>query len=176
MGAYGLAGATGKGPYRKQTANWKGGLAVGHGDAVFKDTGDSNSAGANYDKSAASYTGATDHPTTQTSFKAVFRGYSETRRTTAQTADGSTTTDGGILASGEFTKPCAALGSAANVGAYVGPAQGGSATTLDPQKVEIVTNVSYAIGRLTRPAAVGATELTFEIHPATFDGGVQAVS
>jgi len=176
MAIKGMAGETGKGPYRHQTANWKGGIAVGYGDAVFTDTTDTNAAGIQYDKGAASYVGATDHATTQTSFKAVFRGYSAARRTTLQTADGTDVTDGPILANGEFTKPCAALGSAAQVGAYVGPAQGISTTTLDAQKVEIVASVSKAIGRLTRPAIVGATELTFECDAATLDGGEVAVS
>jgi len=176
MSIKGMAGETGKGPYRTMSAIWKGALAVAIGDAVYADTGDTNSAGAYYDKSATNYTGATDHATTQGSFKAVFRGYSTVRRTTLQTADGTDVTDGPILATGEFTKPCTALGAAAHVGNYVGPAQGGSSTTLDPQKVEIVASVSGAIGKLTKEAAVGATELTFEIFPATLDGGVQAKS
>lgn len=176
MGVYGMAGATGKGPYRHQTANWKGALAVGCGDLVFHDTGDVNTASIPYDKTASQFAGSVNHATTQAAFKAVFRGISEVRRTTLQTADGSDITDGAILGTGEFTKPCTALLTAAIVGAYVGPAQGISATTLSSTNVEIVASVSGAIGKLTRAAPVGATELTFEVMPATIDGGVVAVS
>lgn len=176
MGVYGMGRATGKGPYRHQTANWKGALAVALGDLVFADTGDTNSASAPYDKTASQFNGSVDLGTTQAAFKALFRGVSEVRRTTLQTSDGTDATDGAILATGEFTFPCAALGSAAIVGAYVGPAQGVDATHLSSTNVMIVTNVSRAIGKLTRAAAVGAVELTFEVMPATFDGGVSAVS
>jgi hypothetical protein len=175
----GMCRQTGKGPYRHQTANWKASLAVAMGDLVYMDsiTPDSNAAGQYYDKSAAIGTnfGAGTHSQAQVAFKTVFRGVSDCRRTTLQATDGSDTTDGPILATGEYTFPCTALGSAAEVGAFVGPAQGtGGAQTLAAAQVEIVVSVSNAIGKLTRFAAVGATYLTFEIMPVTFDGGVQA--
>lgn len=176
MGVYGMSGATGKGPYRHQTAKWKGALAVACGDAIFGDTSDLDTDSIPFDKPAASFVGSVDHGTTQASFKALFRGYSEVRRTTAQTAIGTDATDGAILATGEFTKPCTALLSAAIPGAMVGPAQGVSTTTLSSTNVEIVTNVSRAIGVLTRGAIVGATELTFEIFPVTFDRGITAIA
>lgn len=174
MGIKGMAGETGKGPYRHQWAIWKGAIAVGYGDAIYQDTGDVNGSSFPYNKPANLFTWSVDLATTQVNFKQVFCGYSEVRRTAAQTADGDQTTDGCILGGGEFTKPCAALGSAAVVGAWVGPAQG-AGNTLSATNVMIVTNVSRAIGKLTRPAAVNSTELTFECMPGTLDG-VAAIS
>jgi hypothetical protein len=170
MGVYGMNRATGKGPYRHQKAKWKGAVAVAYGGLVYKDTSD------HYDKDAASFTWNTSLSQTQTDFKAAFRGVSDARRTTAMTADGDEA-DGCVLASGEFTFPCAALGSAAYVAkdTYVTIAQG-TGNTLDPNKVVITTNVALAIGKLTRDAALGATELTWEIMPATFTGGPQTLS
>ncbi len=166
MGVYGMSRATGKGPYRHQTALWKGALAVACGDLVYKDGSD------HYDKSAAQYTWDTNLATTQASFKDVMRGVSEVRRTTAQTADGTDATDGPILATGEFTFPCAALNSALYVATntYITIAQG-TGNTLDPAKVVATTDVTLAFGKLTRDAAAGATELTFELMPATFGIG-----
>lgn len=172
MGVYGMARATGKGPYRHQTALWKGALAVGHGDLIFKDASD------HYDKSAASYVWDTSLLVTQTSFKKLFRGVSEVRRTTAQLADGTDATDGPILATGEFTFPCAALQSAVYVAnnSWVAIAQG-TGNTLDPAKVVPTTVAAIAIGKLTKDAAVGATELTFELIPPTgLTEGAQAVT
>lgn len=167
----GMARSTGKGPYRHQTALWKGALAVALGDLCYKDASD------HYDKSAAQYTWDTNLATTQASFKDVFRGVSDVRRTTLQTADGNQNSDGGILASGEFTFPCAALGSAAYVAynSYVTIAQG-TGNTLDPAKVVLTTDVTIAIGILTRDAAAGATELTFELLPATGPHGAIATN
>ncbi|HEY1191546.1 MAG TPA: hypothetical protein VGE74_28195 [Gemmata sp.] len=162
MGVFGMMRQTGKGPYRHQTALWKGALAVALGDLVYKDGSD------HYDKSAASYPWDTNLATTQASFKDVFRGVSTVRRTTLQTADGTDATDGPILASGEFTFPCDALGAAAYVAynSYVTIAKA-SGNALDPAKVVLTTDITIAIGKLTRDAALGATELTFELLPAT---------
>lgn len=161
MSQFGNNRATGKGPYRHQTAKWKGALAVAMGDLIYKDTSD------HYDKSAASYTWNTNLATTQAEFHDLFRGVSDVRRTTAQLADGTQNTDGCILASGEFTFPCTALGSALYVAhnTWVTIDQG-TGNTLNPQKVIPTTDVTLAIGRLTKDAAAGATELTFEIIPA----------
>jgi hypothetical protein len=171
MGVYGMSRATGKGPYRHQKALWKGALAVACGDLVYKDASD------HYDKSAAQYTWDTSLLVTQTSFKKLFRGVSEVRRVVGQTADGTEATDGCILASGEFTFPCDALGSALYVAhnTWVAIAQG-SGNTLNPAKVVPTTVAAIAIGLLTRDAAVGATELTFELIPPTFTDGAQVVT
>ena len=176
----GMVGNTGKGPYRNMRALWKGGLAVQMGDVIYNDsiTPDTNAAGQNYDKSASNGTfGAGTHSQAQVAFKAVFRGYSNARRTTLQTSDGDDTTDGAIIATGEFTKPCAALASAAQIGAFVGPAQGVGAQTLSNTNVEIVNSASNAIARLTEFAPVGSLYLTFEILPYQgITNGVSAVS
>lgn len=168
MPQFGMHNQTGKGPYRYQTSNWKGGLAVDDGDFVYKDASD------HYDKSAAGFTWNTNIATTQADFKAVFRGVSTCRRTTAMTADATQAPEGGILASGEFCFPCAALESAVYVNAagYVAIAQG-VGNTLNPQKVVYTATVGIAIGKLTRDAAIGATSLVFELMPATFTGGPQ---
>lgn len=153
--------ATGKGPYRYQTANWKGSVAVDVGDLVFRDTGDG------YDKPVGSFTWDTNIATTQAAVRPVMRGVSDVKRTTAQTADGTQATDGCIIASGEFTFPCAALGSAAKPGDLVSVAKA-SGNALDPKKVVITATAANAIGKVTKDAAVGATELTFELIVPTF--------
>ena len=171
MGVYGMSRATGKGPYRHQTAAWKGALAVALADLCYKDASD------HYDKSAAQYVWDTNLLITQTSFKKLFRGVSEVRRTVAQTADGTQATDGCILCSGEFTFPCDQLAAALYVAhnTWVAIAQG-TGNTLNPQKVVSTTVAAIAIGLLTRDAAVGAVELTFELIPPTFTDGAQAVT
>lgn len=162
MSVFGMCRQTGKGPYRHQTAKWKGGVAVAMGDFVFADAGDSN-----YDKPISSLTWNTNEATTRVDLQPVFRGIADVRRTTAQTADGTEVTDGPILCSGEFTYPCAALGSAAKPGDLVGPEKA-SGNALENQKVQVVSAANEAIGKVTRHAAVGATELTFELYPETF--------
>jgi hypothetical protein len=174
VGIVGQANQTGKGPYRTAgDANWKGALAVGCGDLVYADTGDVNAASEPYDKTAGQLAWGGSLATTQTTFKGLFRGVSTVRRTTLQTVDGSKTADGPIITSGEFKFPCAALGSVALVGALVGPAKA-TGNALDGTSVAIVTNVSYAIGKVTQFAPVGQTFLVFEIYPFLFDSGVQA--
>ena len=161
MSLYGVYRETGKGPYRYQWCKWKGGVAVNAADFVFRDAADG------YDKPAGVFPFTTDLPTTQAAFKLAFRGVSATRRVAAQVADGTQSTDGPILAGGEFTFPCAALGSAAVVSAtsFVTLAkQAGNA--LEPQKVVLTATASLAIGKLTRDALAGAVELTFETFPA----------
>lgn len=171
MSVFGMSRQTGKGPYRHQTALWKASLAVACGDLCYKDAAD------HYDKSAALYPWDTNLATTQASFKDVFRGVSTVRRTTAQTTDGNQNTDGNLLASGEFTFPCAALGAAVYVAynSYVTIAQG-TGNTLDPAKVVLTTDITIAIGKLTRDGAAGATELTFELLPATGPQGAAAAN
>lgn len=172
MPDFGPSYSSGKGPYRMQTALWKASLAVAVGDLVYKDASD------HYDKSAAQYTWDTNLATTQASFHDVFRGVSQVRRTTAQTTDGTQGTDGCIACTGEFVFPCAALGAALYVSSntWVTIAQG-TGNTLNPQKVISTTDVTLAIGKLTRDAAAGATWLWFEILPALgLNSGLQTVA
>ena len=163
MSAYGMARTTGKGPYRHQWCKWKGGVAVSVADLCFRDTTD------NYDKSAASFPFTTDLPTTQAAFRLAFRGVSEARRVVGQLADGDHASDGCILATGAFTFPCAPLGAAVYVSAtsFVTLAKQ-TGNLLEPQKVVATTNPGIAIGKMTRDAAAGAVELTFELITATF--------
>lgn len=147
--------ATGKGPYRHQTAVWKGALAVAVGDLVYR-------ASDGYDKPASSFAWDTDLATTLAALRPLMRGVSDCRRTTLQTADGTDKTDGSILGEGEFTFPCAALGAVAVPGNLVTLAKQ-SGNAIEAAKVVITTTAAHAIGKVTRDAAVGATELTFEL-------------
>lgn len=158
----GMNRATGKGPYRHASAAWKASTAVAMGDLCYKDSSD------HYDKSAADFTWNASLAQTQADFKDVFRGVSDVRRTSSQAVAGTENTDGCMLVSGEFRFPCAALGSAAYVAynSYITIAQG-TGSTLDPKKVVLTTDVTIAIGILTEDAAIGATELVFELLPAT---------
>lgn len=158
---------TGTGPYRYQTANWKASIAVDDGDLVFQDTADLNASNVPYDKPAGSLTWTGALLGTQQAFRPLFRGVSTVRRTTLQTTAGDQVTDGGILASGEFTFPCAALAAAYIVGTLVTVAKA-SGNAIDPKKVVPTTDPSIAIGKLTVPAISGDTQLTFELQPATF--------
>lgn len=70
-----------------------------------------------------------------------------------------------IATAGEFKFPCAALGQAYDIGQYFGMegtgaagAVGVSATTVEP-----VATANLAVGRLSRNAASGATEVYIEI-------------
>lgn len=85
-----------------------------------------------------------------------------------------------VASAGEFRYPCAALGSASDVGAFVGLAGTGSAGAVGvaDQEVEIVATANLAIGKLSRPAASGATVLYFELSaPVTSpSGGPQAIA
>lgn len=149
-------------------AVWKAAIAVAPADMIFRDVADG------YDKPAALFTWNTDLATTQGLFKDVFRGISTARRLATQTTDGGIT-DGGIIETGEFVFPCAALGSAAVVGALVGPAKA-TGNNLENQIVAIASAVAGAIGTLTRDAAVGQTVLYFKINPGLSIGrGVQNI-
>lgn len=156
------------GNYDMSIPVWKASIAVAPADMIFRDVADG------YDKPAALFTWNTDLATTQGLFKDVFRGISMARRLATQTLDGGMT-DGMIIESGEFVFPCAALGSAAVVGALVGPAKA-TGNNLENQIVAIAAAVAGAIGTLTRDAAVGQTFLYFKINPGMGVGrGVQAI-
>lgn len=85
-----------------------------------------------------------------------------------------------IATAGEFCYPCTALGSASDIGAFVGMAGTGSAGAVGvaDQSVEIVATANLAIGKLSRPAATGDTVLYFELAPAVTNpqGGTQAAA
>ena len=167
----GVQNDTGKGPVRIQWAVWKASLAVAVGDLIYQDPNDTQAVtGFYYDKSASNFAYTSTNAITLRAFKANFKGVSTVRRTTLQTTDGGQSTDGGIAASGEFTFPCAALGAMVPMGTYVAPYTNG--TTISNQQVQTTTDAMQAIGRVTRPALAGATQLTFEVEPYTFDGGV----
>lgn len=85
-----------------------------------------------------------------------------------------------VASRGEFKFPCAALGSAAEIGAYVGLAGTGTAAAVGvaDDLVEIVATANLAVGRLSRRALVGATELYFELAGVltTVHAGPQAMA
>jgi hypothetical protein len=129
---------------------------------------------SNYDKPMSSYPWTTDLATTLSAAHDVFRGVSNVRRIAAQLADGGRE-QGVIFLDGEFAFPCDALGSAAKPGDLVTFAkQAGNA--LEAQKVVITTTIGHAIGRVQEAAAVGATTLIFNLEPALFAGGAQAIT
>lgn len=158
---------TGKGPYFWGDAIWKGAVAVALGDLIYRSN-------TNYDTPASSFTWAGSAAATRRNFKQQFRGVSFAQRFVAQTADGTNITDGGIICSGEFCFPCTALVNAISPGQWVGPATSGSA--LLANTVQIVTDVREAIGFVSADGAAGETTITFNLFPATFNGGVQATA
>ncbi len=85
-----------------------------------------------------------------------------------------------VATRGEFVYPCTALGSASDIGAYVGPAGTGTggADAVADQAVEIVATANLAFGRLSRRAEVGATQLYFELASTlgTTQAGPQAMA
>ena len=83
-----------------------------------------------------------------------------------------------IASAGEHRFPCTALGQAYDIGTLIGIAGTGSggAVGLSDTDVEVVTLPGLAIGKLSRNAASGATEVYVELAAAKTDphGGVQA--
>jgi hypothetical protein len=153
MSMKGIYNETGQGgPYDQWDAVWKGGIAVSPGDMVFRDVD-------GYDKPVALYTWNTDIATTMGTLNVIIRGVSMARRLAAQAADGGKA-DGNILKNGEFTFPCAALGAAAKPGDLVTLAKD-TGNNVANQLVAVTATIGTAIGRVTRDAPVGQTELTF---------------
>jgi len=154
---------TGRGNPRNNTSvRWVASTAVAPGNLMYQ-----TSTGT--DLPASSFTFLADIAATQKAFKAVFRGVSETKRITGQTTAGTDLTDGGIKVAGEFTMACSALGTAVIPGQFVGPESNGG-TALYPSTV-VVCDESCAIGVVTTHAAVGVTELTFQLLPTITSGG-----
>jgi hypothetical protein len=166
---HGIYRETGQhGEYNQAHAVWKASTAVSPGDLIYRDTV------TGYDLPLSSFTWETNETTTLQAIHDVFRGVSMARRLAAQTTDGGIS-DGNILTTGEFEFPCAALGSAAPVGALVAPAKQ-SGDAIENQKVKVTSTLGEAIGVVTEDAAVGATFLKFKIVPVLSVGrGVQAI-
>lgn len=165
--SFGVARTTGKGEYRAQPGVWKAAIAVVPGDIMYR-------ASDGYDKPVSSFAWDTDLGTTLAAVHDLIRGVSGVRRTTTQTADGGRE-QGVIYANGEFELPCAALGSAAKPGDLVTIAKA-SGNALLAQQIVVTSTISHAIGRVTEDAAIGATTLKFELEPALFMGGAQAIA
>lgn len=83
-----------------------------------------------------------------------------------------------VQPNGVHRYPCVALGAALDVGTLIGIAGSGTglAVGMEDQKVVSVATANLAIGKLVEPAAIGATELIFEMSSAlgTPQGGTQA--
>jgi hypothetical protein len=152
--------------YRLIAGVWKAGVAVATGDLIFRDAD-------GYDKPVTNYTWNTNIATTSAALNALFRGVSMVRRLTTQTTDGGRS-DGMILADGPFEFPCTALGSAAKPGDLVSFETTGS-NAVENQKVRVTATLGEAIGRVLEDAPVGSTFLTFELDPALYKGGPQAI-
>ncbi len=85
-----------------------------------------------------------------------------------------------IASGGEFKYPCAALGQAYDIGTYFGMAGTGAANAVGmaDQIVVPVATANLAVGRLSRNAASGATEVYIEISGVvtTNHAGTQAMA
>jgi hypothetical protein len=70
-----------------------------------------------------------------------------------------------VASRGEFKFPCAALGQAYDVGAYFGLEGTGTAAAVGVHDINVVpvATANLAVGRLSRGAASGATEVYIEI-------------
>lgn len=123
-------------------------VAVAVGDLLFKSTSDSKV----YPMS--SFTWTTDLATTRLLAARRFAGLSNERRLSTDTDS----PDGVVNSGGEACNPCSALGSAAKAGELVTFGDNGD-STLSKTVLAITTDPALAIGRLSRPAASGATQL-----------------
>jgi hypothetical protein len=165
----GIYNETGQhGNYDQVVPVWKASTAVAPGDLIYRDTV------TGYDLPLSSFTWDTSETVTLQAIHDVFRGVSMARRLASQTADGGRP-DGMLLMSGEFQFPCAALGSAAAVGALVAPVKA-SGNSIENQKVKITSTLGEAIGVLTEDAAIGQLYLVFKIKPVLSpERGVQGI-
>lgn len=116
--------------------------------------------------SAAAFPWTTDLPTTQAAFHTAFAG------SALDDSPMESNLDILVNTSGVHSYPCAALGSAAALGAFVGPAKD-TGNNLANQLVAIVADAPHAIGRLVEAAPVGATTLKFELTGTITLGGPQ---
>lgn len=123
-------------------------VAVAVGDLLYKSTAN----GQVYPMS--SFTWTTNLATTRFNAARQFAGLSNERRLSTETD----TPDGIVYNGGEALNSCAALASAAKAGELVTFGDNGD-STLSKTTLAITTDPSLAIGRLSRPAAVGATQL-----------------
>ena len=170
MPTVGIYNETGQhGDYDQAEPVWAASTAVSPGDLVYRDTT------AGTDKPMSEYTWNTNIATTSGTANAVFRGVSMARRLASQTTAGGKA-DGNIIYTGEFTFPCAALGSAAVPGNLVSFAENAGGDGLENQKVRITATAGEAIGRVTRDAAVGSTFLTFKLLTPIIFGGPTAAA
>jgi hypothetical protein len=144
---------------------WKGGVVVAPGDFVFRDVD-------GYDKPVSNYTWNTNIATTAGTLNIIFRGVAMARRTTVMATDGGKA-DGNILITGEYVRPCTALGSAAKPGDLVSFEDDGT-SHVDNRKVRITAVAGEAIGRVSEDAAVGAAFLKFKLLTPLIFGGPTA--
>lgn len=134
------------------------------GDAVYVDTGDSNTI-----KPAGSFTWDTNLATTQESFVDVFAGVMCQAALAAQAGRKLV-----VATKGVFRFDCAALGAAKRAGTLFGMAKQ-TGNLLEPQKVAEVATNDLAVGRLAEDAPSGATEVLIEITSAVIHGGVMNI-
>lgn len=112
----------------------------------------------------SSFTWTTDLATTRLNAARYFAGVSNTRRLSTET---DTTTTGEIVSQAEVFATCSALGAAYDAGTLVTFGDNGD-STLSNTTVAITTDPALAIGRLSRPAASGATvvHIVFDAAPS----------
>lgn len=124
-------------------------IAVAVGDAMFRD------ATAGTAKPMTSFTWTTDLATTRFNAARLFAGLSNERRLSSETD----TPEGVVNSAGEALMGCAALGAAYPPGTLVTFAQVGATEVLSATNVAVTTDPSLAIGKLSRPAGSGATQV-----------------
>lgn len=160
-----LAGCTGRGnPLNNTSARYPASTAIPVGTFLYQDS-------AGLDQPATAFTYVSSNlAQTQRNFKAVFRGVYSGKRIAGQTTAGTDKQDEPIYTAGEFTAACSALGTAVVPGQFVGLAANGGGTALLGNTVAICTE-DCAIGVVTEHAAVGLTELTFNLIDTVTTGG-----
>lgn len=125
-------------------------VAVAVGDAMFRSATD----GKAYP--LTSFTWETSLAVTRFKAARLFAGLSNDRRLSTE-AD--TTFEGIVNSAGEALMGCAALGAAYPPGTLVTFAQVGVTEVLSATSVEVTTDPSLAIGKLSRHALSGATQV-----------------
>lgn len=77
-----------------------------------------------------------------------------------------------VATEGVFLYPCTSLGSALQVGTFVGPDKDTGSNLLDQQLVSVPSGASNAIGKTVEYAAAGATQLLVHVKGTLPQGAI----
>jgi hypothetical protein len=119
---------------------------------------------------ASAFTWTTDLATTQPLFRAKFLGVCMDLKLATDPSTNSIL----VCTRGFFSYPCAALGSALHIGAFVNAAKDPGANALATQLLANVSGNTLAIGTLAEEAASGATILNVYLQSFAIYGGIGA--